>query len=66
MKFERSAGILLHPISLPGNFGIGEYFYSNHSAVFIDCGAAKIYLLKKDVSKCKTKKAVFVRRLLKN
>ncbi|MBI3195364.1 MAG: 4-alpha-glucanotransferase [Ignavibacteriae bacterium] len=24
MKFERSAGILLHPTSLPGNFGIGD------------------------------------------
>ena len=24
MKFKRSAGILLHPTSLPGNFGIGD------------------------------------------
>ena len=24
MRFERSAGILLHPTSLPGNFGIGD------------------------------------------
>lgn len=24
MKFERSAGILLHPTSLPGNYGIGD------------------------------------------
>ena len=24
MQFERSAGILLHPTSLPGNFGIGD------------------------------------------
>ncbi len=24
MKFERSAGILLHPSSLPGPFGIGD------------------------------------------
>jgi 4-alpha-glucanotransferase len=24
MKFERSSGILLHPTSLPGNFGIGD------------------------------------------
>jgi 4-alpha-glucanotransferase len=24
MKFERSAGILLHPTSLPGKFGIGD------------------------------------------
>ena len=24
MKFERSSGILLHPTSLPGNYGIGD------------------------------------------
>ncbi|MCH8033419.1 MAG: 4-alpha-glucanotransferase [Bacteroidetes bacterium] len=24
MKFERSAGVLLHPTSLPGNYGIGD------------------------------------------
>jgi len=24
MKFKRSCGILLHPTSLPGNFGIGD------------------------------------------
>ena len=24
MRFERSAGILLHPTSLPGKFGIGD------------------------------------------
>ena len=24
MKFERSAGILLHPTSLPGKYGIGD------------------------------------------
>ncbi|MBK5109197.1 MAG: 4-alpha-glucanotransferase, partial [Anaerolineales bacterium] len=24
MKFERSSGILLHPTSLPGPFGIGD------------------------------------------
>ncbi len=24
MRFERSAGILLHPTSLPGRFGIGD------------------------------------------
>jgi len=24
MQFERSAGILLHPTSLPGKFGIGD------------------------------------------
>lgn len=25
MKFDRSSGILLHPTSLPGNFGIGDF-----------------------------------------
>ena len=25
MKFERSAGILLHPTSLPSKFGIGDF-----------------------------------------
>ncbi|MFN0141028.1 MAG: 4-alpha-glucanotransferase, partial [Pyrinomonadaceae bacterium] len=24
MKFERASGILLHPTSLPGDFGIGD------------------------------------------
>ena len=24
MKFKRSAGILLHPTSLPGKYGIGD------------------------------------------
>ena len=24
MKFERSSGVLLHPTSLPGSFGIGD------------------------------------------
>jgi len=24
MSFPRSAGVLLHPTSLPGNYGIGE------------------------------------------
>ena len=30
MRFERSAGILLHPTSLPGRFGIGELGYTAH------------------------------------
>jgi 4-alpha-glucanotransferase len=34
MKFERSAGILLHPTSLPGNFGIGDL--GNDAFKFID------------------------------
>src|SRR5689334_2267738 len=25
MKFERSSGVLLHPTSLPGRFGIGDF-----------------------------------------
>ena len=25
MRFERAAGILLHPTSLPGKFGIGDF-----------------------------------------
>jgi len=34
MKFERSAGILLHPTSLPGTFGIGDL--GNEAYKFID------------------------------
>jgi len=34
MQFERSAGILLHPTSLPGNFGIGDL--GNEAYKFID------------------------------
>jgi 4-alpha-glucanotransferase len=30
MKFERSAGILLHPTSLPGRFGIGDLGPESH------------------------------------
>lgn len=30
MRFHRSAGILLHPTSLPGRFGIGELGYTAH------------------------------------
>ena len=30
MRFPRSAGILLHPTSLPGRFGIGELGYTAH------------------------------------
>jgi 4-alpha-glucanotransferase len=34
MQFERSAGILLHPTSLPGNYGIGDL--GNEAYKFID------------------------------
>ena len=34
MEFERRSGILLHPTSLPGNFGIGKL--GNQSKKFID------------------------------
>jgi 4-alpha-glucanotransferase len=33
MKFERSSGILLHPTSLPGPFGIGDLGPQAHSWV---------------------------------
>jgi 4-alpha-glucanotransferase len=34
MKFERAAGILLHPTSLPGKFGIGDL--GNEAYYFVD------------------------------
>ncbi|MCP4400897.1 MAG: 4-alpha-glucanotransferase [bacterium] len=34
MKFERSSGILLHPTSLPGKFGIGDL--GEHAYRFVD------------------------------
>ena len=34
MKFERSSGILLHPTSLPGQFGIGDL--GEHAYRFVD------------------------------
>ncbi len=34
MRFERSSGILLHPTSLPGAFGIGEL--NSHAYRFVD------------------------------
>ena len=34
MRFERSSGILLHPTSLPGKFGIGEL--NSHAYRFVD------------------------------
>jgi 4-alpha-glucanotransferase len=40
MKFERSGGILLHPTSLPGRFGIGDLGPQAHGWVdyLADCG----------------------------
>mgnify|MGYP003499009774 CR=1 FL=1 len=34
MKFERGAGILLHPTSLPGKYGIGDL--GNDAYKFVD------------------------------
>ncbi len=34
MRFERSSGVLLHPTSLPGEFGIGEL--NEHAYRFVD------------------------------
>ncbi|MFN3693607.1 MAG: 4-alpha-glucanotransferase, partial [Ignavibacterium sp.] len=34
MKFERNAGILLHPTSLPSKYGIGDL--GNDAFLFID------------------------------
>ena len=31
---ERASGVLLHPTSLPGNFGIGEF--NEHAYHFVD------------------------------
>lgn len=38
MRFNRASGILLHPTSLPGNFGIGDF--GNSAFEFIDFLAA--------------------------
>ncbi len=40
MKFERSAGILLHPTSLPGNYGIGTIGKNAYNFVdfMTECG----------------------------
>ncbi|MBM4176552.1 MAG: hypothetical protein FJ213_10340, partial [Ignavibacteria bacterium] len=34
MQFDRSAGILLHPTSLPGKYGIGDF--GNDAFKFVD------------------------------
>jgi len=40
MNFERSAGILLHPTSLPGKYGIGTIGENAHHFVdfLVECG----------------------------
>jgi 4-alpha-glucanotransferase len=38
MKFKRSSGLLLHPASLPGKFGIGTL--GGHALEFVDFLAA--------------------------
>src|SRR5215210_7621190 len=38
MRFPRSSGILLHPTSLPGRFGIGDF--GSHAYRFVDFLAA--------------------------
>jgi|YelNatPaOPRAMG01_1025707.scaffolds.fasta_scaffold00247_14 4-alpha-glucanotransferase len=44
MKFERSAGILLHPTSLPGRFGIGDLGYEAYNFInFLDHAGQKLW-----------------------
>ena len=44
MKFERSAGILLHPTSLPGKFGIGDLGKEAYNFVdFLDHSGQKLW-----------------------
>ncbi len=44
MRFERSAGILLHPTSLPGNFGIGDLGYEAFNFVnFLEAAGQKLW-----------------------
>ncbi len=44
MRFERSAGILLHPSSLPGNFGIGDLGYEAYNFVnFLESAGQKLW-----------------------
>ncbi|OGU81552.1 MAG: 4-alpha-glucanotransferase, partial [Ignavibacteria bacterium RBG_16_35_7] len=44
MKFERSAGILLHPTSLPGKFGIGDIGKEAYNFVdFLDHSGQKLW-----------------------
>ncbi len=44
MRFERSAGILLHPTSLPGKFGIGDLGYEAFNFVnFLEAAGQKLW-----------------------
>ncbi len=44
MKFERSAGILLHPTSLPGKFGIGDLGYEAFNFInFLEASGQKLW-----------------------
>ncbi len=44
MRFERSAGVLLHPTSLPGKFGIGDLGYEAYNFVnFLESAGQKLW-----------------------
>ena len=44
MKFERNAGILLHPTSLPGKYGIGDLGYDAYKFVdFLEKSGQKLW-----------------------
>ena len=44
MRFERRAGILLHPTSLPGKFGIGDLGYEAYNFVnFLEAAGQKLW-----------------------
>lgn len=44
MRFERTAGILLHPTSLPGRFGIGDLGYEAFNFInFLDAAGQKLW-----------------------
>ncbi len=44
MRFERNAGILLHPTSLPGKFGIGDLGYEAYNFVnFLEAAGQKLW-----------------------
>ncbi|MFO7447811.1 MAG: 4-alpha-glucanotransferase, partial [Ignavibacteriaceae bacterium] len=44
MRFERSAGILLHPTSLPGKYGIGDLGYEAFNFIkFLEASGQKLW-----------------------
>ncbi len=44
MRFERSAGVLLHPTSLPGKFGIGDLGHEAYNFVnFLESAGQKLW-----------------------